>query len=553
MNQSNTAPFSATNFDLPSLHILLAEIETALTDAESHLSEFFDDESQVTLLMDSATVIEQLASIFELIDLKGASDLSFIIAKTLKKLHDSGDNSNTELVMDISEGIMVLDRYVEFVLLKEVVEPSLLLPIINKLRQHLGEPLLSAEQIASSTSISIPNPESHYESIGMLGLNTSQLITAYRVGLGIALSKDNPILDDTERTRLGAMHTVCQTIADKSDTLFWQSAAALTNNLANQIPLPNAKKRILIYIEQQFQDYLPIHDRRFADLVSFACDYDKAFAQTARQKYAIGQLTEAQHAQMTRFLFGPNREITDTLNVLIQNEIGTIKERVDGYSRGDTNALTTTEIAETIKDLGSTLLILGLSDAANALFEAARKTKTWTTPNPTELDELLVSLMIAENAAIFMAKTHTPGAIKLPLHNRNISLHQLDSAYSTIIKEGRINIATLNQSINDYLADPNRDLLHLQNAPEVLQQVAGAAHFLKLYDSAKMLATLAKFMEHHLTKRHTEKLSDAMLANIADVIVAADYYLESQEENRPVGKQAVLIGQHSLSRVLETL
>lgn len=554
MNQSNLVALSATNFDLPSLHILLAEIETALTDAESHLSEFYDDEEQVSLLMDSATVIEQLASIFELIDLKGASDLSFVIAKTLKKLHDSGDNGDVALVMDISEGIMVLDRYVEFVLLREMVEPSLLLPIINKLRNHLHEAPLSANEVASHTSISIPNPDRHYQAVGELGLNTTQLTTAYRVGLGVALTKSPYDLNEADITRLNGMHTACQTIANRSDKLFWQASTALTKDLAKQMPLSNAKKRALIYIEQQLQDYLPIHDRRFADLVGFACEHDPAFAQIARQKYALGQLSESEHAQMHRLLFGPNREITDTLNLLIQAEINAIKEKVDNFSRGDSpNALTTTEIAEHIKDLGSAMHLLGLNDATNTLNDASRKVKAWTSPSTAEFDELLTHLMVAENASIFMAKTHTAGAVKLPLHNRNISLHQLDSAYATLIKEGRINISVLNQAIGDYLADPNRDLLHLQNSPETLQQVSGAMNFLNLNDSAKMLATLAKYMENHLTKRTTEKLPDALLANIADVIVAADYYLEGQEENRPVGKQALLIGQHSLSRVLDTL
>ena len=110
MNPINPTSTTITNFDLPSVHILLDEIKVALKDAEIHLSEFHDDEEQVALLLDSATVIEQLASIFHLINFKGADKLATAIAECLKKLHDDGDNTNTALVMDISEGIMVLDR-----------------------------------------------------------------------------------------------------------------------------------------------------------------------------------------------------------------------------------------------------------------------------------------------------------------------------------------------------------------------------------------------------------------------------------------------------------
>lgn len=552
MSQTATPTFaSATNFDLPSLHILLAEIEVALKDAEVHLSEFHDDEEQVSLLMDSATVIEQLAAIFDLISFKGASELAYAVAKNLKKLHASGDNEDKPLIMDISEGIMLLDRYVEFVLLKEVLEPSLLLPIINKLHAHLGEPTLTSEQLATTTSISITNPEQHYQAPAQLGLNMPQLIAAYRAGLGVALSKTDANLSADEINKLQMMHQSCQEIANRSDTLFWQAAVAVTANLANNLPLNNIKKRVLIYLEQQFQAYLPIHDRRFADLVSFACEHNQDFIALARQKYALGRPNESQYKQMYRFLFGPNREITDTLNLLIQSEINTIKEKVDGFVRGDTgiNNLSAIEISEQIKQLSATMKILSLDEAANALHVASSQLASWTTPTPEDFDNLLTELMVAENAAIFLAKTHTPGVVKLPLHNRTISLHQLDTAYDTLIKESRANIATISQAINDYLADNSRDLLHLQNMPEALQQVAGAASFLRLPISSKMFTTLSRYLTEYVVENR-QGLSDQTLADIADVIVAVDYQLEGQEENRPVNKQSLVIGQYSLSRVL---
>ena len=130
---STDSVLSATNFDLPSLHLLRSEIDVALKDAEIHLSEFNDDSDQAPLLLDSLEVLSQLADVLKLISLQGGSDLAEAIALCLKKLYDAGDNNDSELIMDISEAIMTLDRYIEFVLLKETLEPTLLLPIINKL------------------------------------------------------------------------------------------------------------------------------------------------------------------------------------------------------------------------------------------------------------------------------------------------------------------------------------------------------------------------------------------------------------------------------------
>lgn len=551
MSQALTRTASATNFDLPSLHILLEEIDTAIKDAETHLSEFHDDEEQVELLMDSAVVIEQLACIFDLINLEGTDELARAIANNLKKLHDSGDNTNTELVMDISEGIMLLDRYVEFVLLKEVLEPALLIPIINKLKAHLDEPAIDIKTLTKGKTISISNPNKHYEKLSNLNLDMSALVLAYRAGLGVVLTNDSGKLSQSEHTKLDGMSKACRQIASQSKALFWQAAAVSVHNLADELPLSNDKKRTLIYLEQQLQYHLPLEDRRFADLVSLACQRNSSFNDAVQQKYGFHQLSKQEQDVLHRFLFGPNREITDTLNLIIQGEITDIKEKVDSLAHGDNhiNMPTSEDVSKQIHHLGQAMQLLGLDEAHTALTTASDEVARWQTPTPNDFDALLTHLMVAENAAIFLAKSHTPGAVKLPLHNRNISLHQLDTAYDVLIKESRDNIATINGAIESYINDPNRDILHIQNIPEMLGQVVGAANFLNLPKTAEMLTHLTSYMDE-MTTVNRQKLSDKLLASIADVVVAADYQLEGHEQNRPVSKTALLVGRNSLNRIL---
>lgn len=540
---------SATNFDLPSLHILLDEINVALKDAEIHLSEFHEDEDQVTLLLDSVTAINQLSNIFKLINFKGGDKLALAISQALKQLHDSGDSEATELIMDISEGIMMLDRYIEFVLLKEVLEPSLVAPIINKLRQHLGQDSLSIDELSKGSSVSIANPHRHYQSLDQLGLDKQTLVMAYRAGLGVLLTNSDGNLSDDNKAKVEAMGAACATIANASKTLFWQAAKAITAHLAEHLPLSNAQKRTLIYLEQQFLQYLPLEDRRFAEVIGLACQYDKKFASQAYQQYNATKDIQEQ-AAMQRFLVGPNREITDTLNNIIQDEISIIKEKIDSFVRGDNNinAVSTIEISQQILQLGLSLQLLGLDKASKHLKQAAKEVAEWQTPTPNDFDTLLAHLMSAENAAIFLAKSHTPGAIKLPLHNQSISLHQLDTAYDVLVKESRTNLANIMGGIDGYLADSNKDILHLQNTPEMLEQVVGASDFLNIKDTAKLLNRLKRHIKIALDEQ--QSFNEKALADIADVIVAADYQLEAHEQNRPVSTQALLIGQHSLNRLL---
>ena len=549
-----TAPtLSVTDFNLPSLHLLHDEIIVTLKDTEIHLSEFNDDSSQAPLLLDSIIVLKQLSCIFELISLVGAEVLNTAIVNGLQRLYDNGDNNDTDLIMDLSEAIMTLDRYVEFVLLTESVEPTLLLPVINKLNAHGQESAITEDYFSAfgSSSVIIANPEKNFQPLNELNLDSELLTYAYRSGLGIALLNQDGNVSLDDQQKLDAMSAACALIASNTDSLFWQAATAAVTDIAMILPLNLSQKHTLIYLEQQFQSYLPVMDTRFADLVSFACQRDSEAAQKLREQYANNHLEDSQIEQMKRFLFGPNRELTDTLNSIIQDQINTIKEDVDSYARGDSinpADMQTTQVMEELTTLSSALRLLGLSNAAVSLNTAANAVNNWQAPTPDDFDHLLLALMHAENATIAMAEMHTPGAIYLPLNNPHISLHQLNTANDTLIQESRSAIASAEQAINDYLAEPERDMLNIQNIPEMMRQVSGAVRFLQLPTPASMLSQLANYLEQRIDSGKI--IEDDTLACIADVIMAVDHHLDGFEHNRPVSKQALDVGQQSLSHLL---
>lgn len=558
MNQSEqsnsiTPTLSVTNFNLPSLFLLHDEIMVTLKDTEIHLSEFNDDRGQAPLLLDSIDVLNQLSRIFELISLVGGQVLNSAIAQGLQQLYDSGDNNDTALIMDLSEAIMTLDRYVEFVLLTETVEPTLLLPIINKLYAHNQQAAISDDYFADfgASSVVIANPEKNFKSLSELDLDAELLTYAYRSGLGVALTNQDGEVTSEDQQKLDAMSAACTLISAHSNRLFWQAAAAAVTDLASILPLNLDQKHTLIYLEQQFQSYLPLMDRRFADLVNFACQRDNEQANLLRQKYATNQLDNSQIEQMQRFLFGPNRALTDTLNTIIQNQINTIKENVDEYARGDSITPAETQTAQIMDDLtvlSSSLRLLNLSDAAASLRAAAEAVSGWQSPTPEDFDHLLLALMNAENGVIKMAEVRTPGNIYLPLNNPDISLHQLNTAYDTLVQESRSSVASAEQAINDYMADEDRDLLNIQNIPDMLRQVAGAVRFLQLPTSSSMLSQLATFLDDCVTS--DKQIDDDTLAHVANVLATVDYHLDGFENNRPVSKQAIDVGQHSLSQLV---
>ena len=554
LSSPNSQKLTVTNFDLPSLHLLRPELAVTLHDAEMHLSEFNDDSSQAPLLLDSVDTLAQLAKVLRLIQLEEGYELANSLSAGLQKLYDERDQPNNDMMMDVSEGIMTLARYIEFVLLKETIEPSLLLPIINQLHSDLNQPVLQLSDLTANknSSIVIANPEQNYQPLKSLGIDPKKLVEAYRAGLSVALTAHSNQLSPKELEKLKAMQAACEMVSKRTDSLFWHAADAAVSDLAGVLPLSNLQKRVLIFVEQQFNDYLPVNDSRFADLVQFASSRDSQLALQVQHKFSTNTLDETQLKTMRRFLFGPDREVTSTLNQLIQQEIDLIKSASDSYARQDNLNSSTDEIdsmAQHLHDLSSVFKTLNLNEVSAALSQQIGKVKTWTQPTPDDFDGLLGTLMIAENAAINLAKSHTPGAVTLPVYNQTISLHQIETAHNTLVQESRTAIATIETAFNDYLNDADKDILHIMPVPDIMRAISGACLFLNLPRQSQLLKRGATVLQN-LIEQQGRELSEHALAKIADIVMSADYYLESLETNKPAGNHAMHVGYRSLQHML---
>lgn len=555
----NSQKLTATNFDLPSLHLLRPEIAVTLHDAEMHLSEFNDDSSQAPLLLDSVDTLAQLAKVLRLIQLEEGYELANSLSAGLQKLYDERDQANrdkasNDMIMDVSEGIMTLARYIEFVLLKETIEPSLLLPIINQLHSDLNQPALQLSDLTGhkNSSIAIANPEQNYQPLTSLGIDPKKLVEAYRAGLSVALTAQSNQLSPKERDKLRAMQAACEMVSKRTDSLFWHAADAAVSDLAGILPLSNLQKRALIFVEQQFNDYLPVNDSRFADLVQFASSRDSQLALQVQHKFSANTLNETQLTAMRRFLFGPDCEATSTLNHIIQQEIDLIKSASDSYARQVNLNSSTDEIdsmAQRLHDLSNVFKTLNLNEVSAALNQQTGKVKTWTQPTPNDFDELLGTLMMAENAAINLAKSHTPGAVILPVYNQTISLHQIETAHNTLVQESRTAIATIETALNNYLNDADKDILHITPVPDIMRAISGACLFLNLPRQSQLLKRAATVLQN-LIEQNDCRLSEYQLASIADIVMSADYYLESLETNKPAGNHAMYVGYRSLQHML---
>lgn len=538
-----TASSDSNLFDISSLHKVYPEIKTSLKTLEMNLGEFVDDKSVAYILSDSVESLEQTSSILELIHLQGTSELISALTDGLNHLVKTNDNENLELIYAISEGVMTLNRYIEFILLKEQLHPKLLLDAINKLKITLKQPLLGESQFDDIDHISQQATQT-FKPIANLGASANFLQRTFRVGLQESIKKNG----NQEAIKL--MELACKHVLEQVGGKFWQIAHTAVTDIENALPLTAARKRALVFVESQFANKnQPLDEKKLADLINMAASRNNASANQLRQELKLELVNDSQFTNLRYFMFGPTSEVVDTVNELIQEEISDTKDMVDTEARKDKlDAENVKKIAVALRDLSLRLYMLGLKTAAETVMKQAKEVSGWQTANPQQFQNLLSALLYAENATILMAKSHTPGMVSLPLNNTGISLHQLDTAFEILIQESRNTLSNVVNSILAYQSSVDKDMLHLANLPTMLESVGGALLFVDVTKGHKLMIHTAKYVAKKV--KAYDAFDDACLTKLADIVMAADYYLESIESKQPSGDNPLIIGARSLKTLL---
>lgn len=540
-NKSNQ-PF----FDIASLHKLRPEIVNTLKTVEYQLGEFIDDESTSDELADSVEAMEQLKAVLALINLAGSSEITDAIMDAISHLMKTADNTNKALIYAVSEGVMTLGRYIEFVLLREKIYPKLLLTAINNIRIYLHQPLLGESAFDDTNSIQTNDDFKPLQ----LGAASKFLQKTYRIGLSAALSNKDVYPTPAKLKNIKLMEPACQHALERIGGQFWETAFAAVAEIEKALPLTPSRKRALIYLESQFANTgESIDEKRYADLISMAVSRDNEKAVKLRDQYNIDTIIDTEFDEMSSFMYGPNADVVDTVNHLIQEEISKTKDLVDTEARSsEFNAKAFKEIAIEMRELSLRLYILGLKTAAEKVMIQAKVVSQWQETSPAQYKELLSALLYAENASILMAKSHTPGAVSLPLNNTGISLHQLDTAFSELVTQSRNTLANAVKGIEAYIGSVDKDTLHINNLPTMLSTVGGAMLFIDVVKGYKLLSRTATYVTRKLQAE--QPLNVPVLEKLADVIMCADFYLESIQLKQPSGDQPLVIGAHSLRALL---
>ena len=546
------------HFDISSLHIVKSEIDASINQVEAALNLYMSDASNTVGLFDSADSINQVSGILRLMRMDGAIELCDAIHQILVHICKDLESVDDVQVTALSEGLMTLSRYLEFVLLRETLSPQLLLPITNKIYRLLNKPIITEGQfllnhiddgVIQRNLSTLVKPSTITKKT--TDKDRAHLTRLFQTGLNNVLKKKAKENDFTY------MQTAVSHIADRepqsAEGFYWQIAKQVIATLDQNTYLSEGRKSILAQMERRIARKSDSISRlsqtnAIADLLTLTAISPQANDETLT---ALGltdtikpDLDVVDHKQ---FLFGPDQAVVHEVSLLVHENIIKIKELVDLIVNNEQQDDGLTSLSMQLKELGQTLEVLTLTQAGKGLVDQSSQVANWPKmPDESQINTLMDRLLDSENAIILMEQTHTPGVVMSPFTNLRVSLHQLIEARNLLVEESRTNLTTVMQALLAYI-DNDNDVQKLEGIADICESVAGAMGFLNAPRGEAILQNSATYIKEKFTPDHQPD-ADA-IAHLVDAIVSVDYVLEGIATKKPAGEQPFGFGEIGLAKL----
>ena len=541
-----------------SLTFLKEAIDTTLTEAENQLEAFSDDRSRQDELQHCAQAFQQLRGICQVVELPAAALMSEEMALAARELQDKVSDAR---IQALSNAIVLLTRYFDYVQLKNRTLPALLIGGINELRRSGGKGLIQESHFFSADLSRQRSPEAPQREMSVSELSdlSRRLRHMYQVGLlGVLRGQGNAThlkLMARALVRLDRAAGQCGL-----SRFLWVAQAVLTAMYCDQMAITPARKALLSQYDRQLKKLVYDGDQAVTEeaplllikeslfIVSLSAEDSGTIGDV---KQAFGLKSEVSDTVLQRelaLLTGASGSVIRSVASAMRDEIADLKESLDLASQGvaDTNYQS---VAASLNRLGSTLDMINKDDESRAIKLRAREVSQWAPDQNVEGEAfhgLVDDLLIVENVVAGLERSISPeDDVHRTANNTNISLYQLDDARMTVVGECRAGLALAKRSISSFM-DNNWDAMHLSNLPGTFASIAGGLMFLELDRAKAVTEACHKYISNRLLGGDQVPTRENM-ETLADALTGVDYYLESMEEQKPIGDGVLEVAEESMN------
>lgn len=549
-----------------SLNFVKDEVDATLRQAETGLEGYVDDPSQAAHLENCIDAFHQVWGVLAILEIPGATDLAQELEQVARRIRDNGGQARDELVAALGNGIMVLGRYLEYLQIKSHHLPQLLVPALNALRMADGRAPVP-ESAFFACDLRAPRPGEGGDALeddAEIARLARRLRQMYQLGLLGVLKGDNVSVN------LRMMDRALERIdrlggGTPAGRLWWTARGALKALGQPALDIDRTRKiylggidRFLKRVVQEggavLREEPPRVLLREGVYLSSLLPQDDPLGSAIRKTWRVpADSPDAAGLQAElEVMTGPGGSVIRTVAGQLRTDLGSAKEILDLAVRGSPDARFGM-VADELAKIGHTLVMLGLVRESQAVKDQADLLRAWDDgrtidPESAGFQRLLDDLLAIENSVAALERRFAPADAFAAGDGAGGSLYQLDDARRTVIAECRSGIALAKRGITSYL-EANFDQMHLNNIPSTLKGVGGGLRFLNLDRAVGILDACVLYIETRLLGSGQAAPTAHALETLADAVTGIDYFLESMEEQKPIGEGVLEVAESSMDEL----
>ena len=541
------------------------ELENTLTQAQIALEEFSTDLKNLSAIERCIDLISQSRGIFVLIEDKGASLLTEEMIHLLNMLPVDGNAEEHELKNQfeaISQAMIILPRYLEYLDSSPVDLPVLLIPSINSIRKIRKLSLLKESHFFDFHISALKKPDG--KAFKYLESNNPKLRKYRQMYQSAFLSVLNG-----ERTK-AALKYMSQSllrvdqIAGNSNVapLFWLGSVALESMASSNAKMQFERKLFLIQIDRAIATLIKKGKSAYSQKPSMSLVKEMLYlitimgesnanTQLVHDYYQLPAVkyNENQVQKQRELLFSPGKSTLNSLSKAIHEDLEIIKDMINAAARAKGAEFDSNLVSQLMYKIVDVLAVIGLPSPSNVLKKQAAivaKINENAVVSSDQLHAIADSVLYCETAI---------ARIESGSEEQYAGMDEKDIAIMTLVKEARVvlideaesGLSQAKRAISMFV-DSQDDKNHLSTVLETLNSVRGALIFLDCIDAANLVAKAMNFVHQKLLESNEYPESDKLEA-FADGISSLEFYLEGLlVEQKPDGK-VLQMTQESLNQL----
>lgn len=554
------------SINVNSLSTIREELDNTINHAATDFESYLADPRNHGNLSSSREGLAQVGGTFRLLEYPGAALIADELAALLAVIGEDGVTTSDAMVNAATHAFFVLPRYIEYVSIKQMELPILVVPYVNEMRAARRADMLAERhfyfgEVPVAGKLSPPPGSSD---IAALVSAAPRLRQMYQIGLVGVINDPKPTMHFQFMQRSLTRFLSMLGGSDKAE--IWQIASAVIDAfIQDKMEVTLNRKRVLADIEKLMRVVVSEGEKGLGTTPREGLKQDMLFIliltnassaaiDAVRSAYSLPDVPvkDAVIKKHRNAMHGPSLDTIESVINVLKEELRSAKDILEISSQN--NGIDADEVKtlrEVIARVGDTLKVLNLSGPEGTLREQLTNIDSWTeTVGKKQFLETADAVLYVESALSSLDRRELTvedlnQATELT-RRKIVAGSQLAEAERLVLEEAQAGIALSKRAITSYV-DSNFDSAHIANVATTLRTVRGGLKILNYNRAAAVLKSCADFVTENTKQGAGSAQRHQLLETLADALISLEYYLNELESSRSVNEKILEVAEESLA------